>query len=106
VYQLLWKGGHYAGAELSHQPVVQDWIFGSAVPANPEPKFRLEVHGERDAGRIEPHLAGHPNACRAGHPKVVPTLCRIRAASVSEKVGTTIEIFDGLLSDAHVLFDQ
>jgi hypothetical protein len=42
--QLLWKGGHYAGAGLSHQPVVQDWVFGSTVPPKPEPKFRLDVH--------------------------------------------------------------
>lgn len=57
------------GAELSHQPVVQDWVFGSVVPPKPEPKFRLEVHGERDAGRIEPHLAGHPECLPGEAPK-------------------------------------
>jgi hypothetical protein len=80
------------GAELSHQPVVQDWVFGSVVPPKPEPKFRLEVHGERDAGRIEPHLAGHPECLPGEAPKGRFDLCRIRAASVREKVGTTIEI--------------
>ena len=57
---------------------MQDWVFGSAVPANPEPKFRLEVRGEAQAG--------YPLLTDNGAPPGLIEMRNVPAASAGRKV--------------------